>query len=123
MTITTAQTKALFKENYQMAIPRPTLLQIQNEGITMFDDLADFDKETLQKIADNLKRPGDRITDPNYIPIAPMSVPARIVPTVPTPTFTFGANSQKRLQVPCDFVHFYKTFGQPLTEANVQWNT
>ena len=51
-----------------------------------------------------------------------MPVPAPIVPTVPTLTFIFGAKSQKRLQVACDLIPFYETFGQPLTVENLQWN-
>ena len=47
MTVTAAQEKAFFEANDQMAIPRPTLLMLQNEGITMVDDLADFNTETL----------------------------------------------------------------------------
>ena len=73
-----------------MEIQQPTLLQIQNEGITMVDNLEKFDKETQQQITDNLRRPGVRILYPNYIPPALMHVPALIVPMVPTPPFIFG---------------------------------
>ena len=122
MTITAAQTKYFFEANDHMAIPRPTLLQLQNEGITSVDDLAKFDKETLQHIVDKMRRPDSIIPDPNYVPPAPMPVPAPIVPTVPTPPFIFGAKSQKRLQVACDLVRFYEMVGRLLTAANMQWN-
>ena len=56
MTIAASQKKVFFEENDQMAIPKPTLLQLQNEGITRVDNLAKFNKETLQQIADNLRR-------------------------------------------------------------------
>ena len=94
-----------------MAIPRPTLVQLRNEGITMIDDLGEFNKDTLQQIADNLQRPGGRFPDPNYVPPNPLPVPAPVVPTVPTPPFFFGAKSQKRLQVACELVRFYNTIG------------
>ena len=122
MTITAAQKKAFFKAYDQMAIPRPTLLQLQNEGITMVDNPCEFDKETIQKIADNLRRHGVRIPGHNYLPPAPMPVPALLVPTVPTLPFIFGTKSQKHLQVACDLVCFYETVRRPLTEEKVQWN-
>ena len=109
MTITAAQTKAFFEVNDQMAIPQPTLLQLQNQGITSVDDLAKFNKETLQQIVDNLRIRGGRIPDPNYVPPALMLVPELIIPMVLTPPFILGAKSQKCLQVACDLVHFYKT--------------
>ena len=109
MPITVAQTKLFFEANNQMAILQPTLAQLQNDGITMVDDLAEFDKETLQQIADNLRRPGGRVPDPNYVPPDPMPIPAPVVPTVATPPFIFGAKSQKRLQVACELVRFYDT--------------
>ena len=65
MTITAAQTKYFFEANDHMAIPRPTLLQLQNEGITSVDDLAEFDKETLQHIVEKMRRPDSIIPDPN----------------------------------------------------------
>ena len=105
-----------------MAIPRPTLLQLQNKGITRFDNLAEFDKEMLQQIAGNPRRPDGIILEPNYVPPEMMPFPAPIVQTVTTTPFIFGAKSQKRLQVACYLVCFYKTVGQPLTAANVQWN-
>ena len=56
MTIAAYQKKGFFEENDQMAILKTTLLQLQNEGITRVDNLAKFNKETLQQIADNLRR-------------------------------------------------------------------
>ena len=93
MAIPGAQTTLLYEANDQMAIPRPTLAQLRNEGITTIDDLGEFDKDTLQQISDNLQRPGGRVPDPNYVPPNPMLVPSPVVPTVPTPLFIFGAKS------------------------------
>ena len=123
MATTGAQTTLFFKANNQMVILRPTLAQLRNEGITMIDDLGEFDKDTLQQIADNLRRPGGRVPDPNYVSPDPMPVPAPVVPTVPTPPFIFGAKSQKLLQVACELVRFYDMIGRPLTAANIQCNT
>jgi hypothetical protein len=41
-----------------MGIPHVTVVQLATEGIIYVIDLADFDKESLQLLADNLRRPG-----------------------------------------------------------------
>jgi hypothetical protein len=93
MALTAAQTAAFFQEQEeaQMGIPHPTVAQMQAEGITNVQDIADFDKESLQQLADNLRRPGGR--SPNHNPNAAPGT------TIPTSAFVFGAKSQKRLQV------------------------
>ena len=123
MAITGAQTTLFFEANDQMAIPQPTLAQLQNEGIMIINDFREFDKDTLQQIDDNLRRPEGRVPYPTYVPPNTMLVPAPVVLMVPTPPFIFGAKSQKRLQVACELVFFYDRIGQRLTAANVQWNT
>ena len=60
----------------------------------MIADLADFEKQELQQLADNLRKPGGRIPDPN-----PNAAPGA---TIPMPAFTYGAKSQKRLTVATD---------------------
>ena len=113
MVLTAAQTTAFFEQADQMGIPHATVLQLQQEGITAVSDLADFDKDGLQQLADNLRRPGGRVPDPN--PGAAAGA------TIPTPSFVFGAKSQKRIAVACDLVRFYDTVGRDLTAANLQW--
>ena len=116
MVLTAAQTAAFFENDDQMGIPHATVVQMQTEGITVVGDLEGFDKETLQQLADNLRRPGGRIPDPN-----PNAVPGA---TIPTPPFTFGAKSQKRLAVACDLVRFYVTVEmgpRPLKLMTIQW--
>ena len=113
MVLTAAQTTAFFENAAQMGIPHATVVQMQLEGIAAVADLADFDKDTLQQLADNLRRPGGRIPNPD--PGAAAGA------TIPTPPFVFGAKSQKRLQVACDLVRYYNTVGRALTAANIQW--
>jgi hypothetical protein len=115
MVLTAAQTTAFFENPEQMGIPHDTVVQLQQEGITTVDDLADFDKDSLQQLADNLRRPGGRVPDPN-----PGAAPGA---TIPTPPFVFGAKSQKRLLVACNLVRYYNTVGRPITAANMQWDT
>ena len=114
MVLTAAQTTAFFENPDQLGIPHETMVQIQREGIQMVADLADFEKQELQQLADNLRKPGGRIPDPN-----PNAAPGA---TIPTPAFIYGAKSQKRLTVACDLVRFYQTVGRDLTAANIQWN-
>ena len=120
MATTGAYTTLFYEANDQMAIPQPTLAQLRNEGTATVDDLGEFDKDMLQQIADNLRRPGGRVPFPNYVPPSHMPVPDPVVPTVPTPSFIFGAKIQKRLQVACELDRFYDTIGRPLTAANVK---
>ena len=90
------------------------MVQMQQEGIQSVADLADFQKQSLQQLADNLRKPGGRVPDPD--PNAALGA------TIPMPAFTYGAKSQKRLTVACDLVRFYQTVGRDLTAANIQWN-
>jgi hypothetical protein len=85
MTLAAAQTTAFFEQDAQMDIPNATFVQLQEEGITTVDDLADFDKDTMEQISANLRRPAGRIPDPNPTDAAGA--------TIPTPLFVFGAKS------------------------------
>ena len=75
MVLTAAQTTAFFESPDQMGIPHVTMVQMQLEGIQSIADLADFEKDSLQQIADNLRKPGGRVHGA----------------TIPTPAFTYGA--------------------------------
>ena len=87
MVLTAAQTAAFFEHDDQMGIPQETVPQMAIEGITTASDLAKFDKDSLEQLANNLCRPGGRVADPN-----PNTGPGA---TIPTPAFTFGVKSQK----------------------------
>ena len=113
--VLTAQMTTFFEHADQMGIPHATVLQLQSEGITSVSDLVDFNKDSLQQLADNLRCPGGCVPDPN-----PAAQPGS---TIPTPPFVFGAKSQRRIAVACDLVKYYKTVGRDLTAANLQWNT
>ena len=84
------------------------------EGIVAVRDLADFDKDSLQQLADNLRKPGGWVADPN--PAAAAGA------MIPTPAFAFRAKSQKQLRVACDLVQYYKTVGCDLTAPNMHWS-
>jgi hypothetical protein len=91
MVVTVAQTTAFFEHADQMTIPNATVLQLVAEGINTVDDLLEFDKDTIQQIASNLRHPP---AGAHYI---------------------FGAKSQKRLTAACDIVYATtKTLEDPL---------
>ena len=115
MVLTAAQTTTFFEHANQMGIPHTTVLQLQSEGITLVSDLVDFNKDSIQQLADKLRSPGGHVPDPN--PGAPPGS------TIPTPPFVFGAKSQRHISVACDLVKYYITVGRDLTVANLQWNT
>ena len=115
MVLTMAQTTTFFEHAHQMGIPHITVVQLQAEGITLVSDLVDFNKDSLQQLADNLRCPGGRVLDPN-----PAAQPGS---TIPTPPFVFGAKSQRHIAVVYDLVKYYRTVGRELTVANLQWNT
>ena len=52
MVMTTAQTVAFFENGNQMGIPHDTVTQMAQEGIVTVGDLIDFDRKSLQRIAE-----------------------------------------------------------------------
>ena len=114
MVLTAAQMTSFFENADQMGVQHATVVQLALEGIQTVDDLADFDKEALQQLVDNLRRPGGRVPNPD--PGAAGGL------TIPTPAFVFGAKSQKCLGIACELVWYYNTVGRNLTAANMQWN-
>ena len=65
MVLTVAQMTTFFEHADQMGIPHATVIQLCAEGIEAVADLADFDKESLQQLAVNLRHPGGHVPDPN----------------------------------------------------------
>ena len=113
MPLTAAQTTAFFEDAGQMGLPNATVVQLQQEGIDNVDDLVDFEKDTVEQIAANLRRPAGRIPDPNPA--------AAVGATVPTKPFVSGAKSQQRLINAAKLVRYYDTVGRNTTAGNLQW--
>ena len=118
MVLTAAQSTAFFESPDQMGIPHTTMVQMQVEGIQSIADLVDFEKDSLQQLANNLRKHGGRIADPD-----PNTPAGATIPTpIPTPIFKYGAKLHKRLTVACDLIRYYQTVSRDLTAANIQWN-
>ena len=101
MVFTGNQTNAFFTSPDQMGVPDDTYDQLQVEGITTVDDLAEFDSDAFKQITDSLRRPGGRIPDP-----APNAAAGA---TIPTPAFVIGAKSLLRLKATAKLVRYYQT--------------
>ena len=114
MPLTVAQTTAFFEQPTQMGIANSTMAQVRLEGITVVDDLADFNKDIIDQMAANLRRPAGRIPDPN-----PAAAPGAMISTV---LYVFGAKSCNRLCHAAELVCFYNTVGRPLTALNMRWD-
>ena len=84
MVLTAAQTTSFFENVDQMGVQHATVVKLALEGIQTVDDLADFDKEALQQLAGNLRRPGGRVPNPDQ--------GAAAGSTIPTPDFVLGQN-------------------------------
>ena len=114
MVLTAAQMTAFFENAYQMGVQHAMVVRLALEGIQTVHDLADFDKEALQQLVDNLQCPGGRVPNPGP--------GAAIGATIPTRAFMFGAKSQKLLGIACELVRYYNTMGHDLTAASMRWN-
>ena len=114
MILTALQIQEFLKNGDYMGIRRDTFVQIQNEGIYTITDLVDFDKDTINKISDNLRRTSGRIEDPN--------LGATAGDIIPTSTFVIGAKSQNHILTACELMRYYKTTRSPLTTGNIAWN-
>ena len=112
MVLTAAQMTAFFENADQMGVQHAMVVQLAEEGIQSIDDLADFNKEALQQLADNLRRPGGRVPNPDP--------GAAIGETIPMPAFVFGLKFQKRLGIACELVRYYNTVGRDLTAVSIQ---
>ena len=102
------------EDGAHMGIPHDTVNKLQNEVISVADDLIDFNKSTIYQIADNLRCPVGRITDPN--PEASLGAKTT------TPPFVFWSKSHNLLVLSAKILRYYETFGRPNSAANVQWN-
>jgi hypothetical protein len=66
MVLTNAQITAFFQNAEGMGIPAATVAKLAEEGISSSpDDLWDFDDKTLDKVASSLRKPHNRIPNPD----------------------------------------------------------
>ena len=114
MVFTAAQTTAFFTSPARMGVPAATYDQLQVEGITSVNDLAEFDSDAFKQLTESLRRPGGRIPDPT--PNAGAGA------TISTPAFVIGAKSLLRLKAAAKLVRYYQTVDRNLSAGNMQWD-
>ena len=85
------KTTFFFTSTEQMEVRKETLILLTHEGIKKVEDLAEFSKENWKQVAENLKRPGGRMANPDKEPGD--NNPSTIAQT----PYPFGVKTQKRL--------------------------
>eukprot|EP00957_Ditylum_brightwellii_P110372 8418320-Ditylum_brightwellii.AAC.1 len=100
-----------------MEIAKEMMAQLGKEGIKELEDLAEFSNEIWKQVAENLKRPGCQMKNPNRNP--DNNNPA----TVPQTLYLFGARTQKRLIEASELIRYYETVGHHLTVSNTVYKT
>ena len=111
MVLTNTQIVVFFKDADNMGLPHDTVIQLQNEGIDNPMEPLDFDKDSLNQVAENLQSPG------GWIPIPDPNAVAEL--TILRPPFVFSAKSQKHLLEACNLMRFYEKIVRPLTVGNI----
>ena len=92
-----------FEDPLWIGIVRNTRERLHDEGIRYVEDLVDFDKDTIDQIASNLRRA------------------TAVEGAALQPPFPFGAKVQKRLTEACELVRFYETVGRTITLPSLKY--
>eukprot|EP00957_Ditylum_brightwellii_P066453 5044828-Ditylum_brightwellii.AAC.1 len=111
------QTNTFFTSSKQMEVAKEMLAQLGKEGTEELEDLAEFGKEIWKQVAENLKRLGGGMKNPDRK--KDNENPA----TVPQTPYLFGARMQKRLLKASELTRYYKTVGRRLTVLNTVYET
>eukprot|EP00957_Ditylum_brightwellii_P054997 4168818-Ditylum_brightwellii.AAC.1 len=85
-----------------MEVAKETLVQLWKEGIKEVKDMAEFSKDILKKVAENLKRLGGRMKNINREANQSHA-------TVPQTPYLFGARTQKRRLEASEMTRYYNT--------------
>eukprot|EP00957_Ditylum_brightwellii_P170414 12971998-Ditylum_brightwellii.AAC.1 len=100
-----------------MEVSKETLVQLGKEGIKEVEDLAEFSKDNWKQVAENLKRPGGQIKNPDK------KQDNNNPPTIPQTLYLFGVRMQKRLLKASELTRYYKLVGCRLTVPNTVYET
>jgi hypothetical protein len=111
---TAAALTAFFESVDQMGIVNRTRLEMQRDGITHPEHLAEFTEEGFKALFSNLARPGGRVPNPD--PGADAGA------MIHTPRFVLGVKSQLRLKAAANLVRYYQTCSRDITAPMMQWD-
>lgn len=109
MPFVAAQTAAFFTDGDQMALIARTVTQLQTEGITAVDDLAEFEEDDFKQLVTNLKHP-PQIPDPANA--------ANLIHDVP---YVLGAKSLRRLKVAATAIRYYQSVDRATTPNSMHY--
>ena len=98
---------AFWEDNGAMALSNRTRVQLDNEGITIPEDLDEYDDEGMEKIFSNLAKP-PKTALPN----------GRLRETEP---YRMTGKSKMRILGAAKLVKFYKTISRPLDPSSMTW--
>eukprot|EP00957_Ditylum_brightwellii_P154777 11779694-Ditylum_brightwellii.AAC.1 len=90
--------------------------ELGKEEIKDVKDLAEFTKDTWKQVADNLKRSGGQMKNPDI-------KANKNHDTVPQTLYLFGAKKQKRLLKASNLMKYYKTVGCRVIVLNTLYKT
>lgn len=113
MPLSDAEIKAFFEDEGQMGLSAATAAKLITEGIEHPSDLAEFDKDTLKQVAENLRKHGDMMDDPDKNAPKGSKIPK---------VYVLGAKSLKRLLEISELIRFYETIGRRLTAENIMYD-
>ncbi len=117
MVFTIGQTTAFFTDPDQMAIDALTLPGLDQEGISLVDDLQDFTDEDIKQVSSNLRKPAGTMVNPNAADPPTAAAPAMI----PQTPYVFGAKSMKRIKIAAIAVSYYTTIDRETTPNNMHY--
>eukprot|EP00957_Ditylum_brightwellii_P017416 1311895-Ditylum_brightwellii.AAC.1 len=99
-----------------MKIMNETLVQLWKEGIKEVKDLAEFSKDIWKEVAENLKRLGGWMKNPDREADQSHAM-------VPQTLYLFGTITQMRLLEASNLTRYYKMVGRCVTALNIVYET
>eukprot|EP00957_Ditylum_brightwellii_P083615 6355991-Ditylum_brightwellii.AAC.1 len=100
-----------------MEVSKETLVQLGQEGIKKGKDIAEFSKENWKQVAENFKRPGGQMKNPDK------RQDDNNPPTIPQTPYLFGVRTQKRLLEASERTRYYAMVSCCLTVLNTVYKT
>jgi hypothetical protein len=110
LTLTPDEITNFFTNCKQLGIPECTVKKLKDEGIEHPCNLIDFDKDTLQQVAENLHKAPTCKTDNegDVIYLDP---------------YVLSAKSYKRMLETAELMRFYEAIGQEIDAESIQYET
>ena len=123
MVFNALQNTAFFTNGPQMNLPAAICLRLQQEGLTVVEDFADFKEEQFEEAYKNMRTsiPGIPVVQP--VLDANRNVQVAGIPAVPPimPALVVSARYRLCLGVPSTAIHYYTSIGHGPTSMNMNY--